>query len=82
MAYTPRNVSIGQGALVMTSEEFVNGYQAGHLSYILESHATLGTDEELITLMLKRLVSREHSTRYSAGYIVGWIAALASKQVR
>ena len=79
MNYTPRTVSIGQGSLVMSSEEFVNGYQAGHLAYMLESRAGVFTDEALINQIMMRLTSREHTIRYSAGYVVGLVTALASK---
>ncbi|MEO9030224.1 MAG: hypothetical protein ABI413_15565 [Ktedonobacteraceae bacterium] len=80
MDYKQRNVSVGQGCMVMTSEDFVNGYQAGHLSYMLEARSVKFTDEALISLLTRKLGNTEHSTHYSAGYIVGWIATLASKE--
>ncbi|MEO7019118.1 MAG: hypothetical protein ABI234_03095 [Ktedonobacteraceae bacterium] len=78
--YQPRNVAVGQGCMVMTSEDFVNGYQAGHLSYMLEARAVTVTDEALIALIMSRLASKDYSECYNAGYVVGWIAALASKE--
>lgn len=78
--FQPRKVAVGQGSLVMTSEDFVNGYQAGHLSYLLEARAVAMTDKALITLILGRLARKDQSERYNMGYVVGWIAALASKE--
>ena len=82
MSDTPRNVSVGHGFMVMSSEDFVNGYQAGHLSYMLEGRAMHFTDEELLALIRERVACTEYSERYSVGYIVGWIVALASKQCK
>ncbi|MGH2508861.1 MAG: hypothetical protein ACRDHZ_15865, partial [Ktedonobacteraceae bacterium] len=80
VAYPPRDISVGQGRMIMTSEDFVNGYQAGHLSYALEARTATLTDEEIITRILGRLARKDDGERYSAGYIVGWIAALASRE--
>jgi hypothetical protein len=78
--YQRRNVSVGQGCIVMTSEDFVNGYQAGHLSYMLEARTVMVTDEALMTLIADRFANKDQSERYNAGYIVGWLAALVCKE--
>lgn len=78
--YQPRNVSVGHGSIIMTSEDFINGYQAGHLSYMVEARTVMVTDEALMALILDKLTSVGESERYSVGYIVGWIAALVSKE--
>lgn len=81
MSYTSRHVLVGQGCMVMSSEDFVNGFQAGHLSYMLEARTAKFTDEALTTMIKKRREQQEHSERYNAGYIAGWIVALASKNM-
>jgi hypothetical protein len=78
--YQRRNVSVGQGCIVMTSEDFVNGYQARHLSSLLEARTEMVTDEALLTLIRDRFASQDHRERYNAGYIVGWLAALVCKE--
>lgn len=67
--YQHKNVSVGHGCIVMTSEDFVNGYQAGHLSYMLEARAMTMTDEALITLIIGRLANKDYSERYNTGCI-------------
>lgn len=78
-SYQPKNVSVGRGWILMTSEDFINGYQAGHLAYMVEARAVTVTEEALITLLIDKLASHNESPRYRTGYIVGWIAALVSK---
>lgn len=77
-AYLPRNITVGQGSLIMTSEDFVNGYHAGYLSSLLGARMAHLTDEALITLILEKLARKDASERYRAGYVVGWIVALTS----
>lgn len=75
----PRPVSVGNGLLVMTTEEFINGYQAGHLAYMSQSRTVLLTDETVIIHLLDKLEDIRVTDRYGVGYIVGWVAALAYK---
>jgi hypothetical protein len=79
MAITPRMVPVGRGSLLMTSEEFLNGYQAGHLAYMTEARAVAFSDERLRTLIMDKLESMDDSERYNVGYVVGWIVSLACK---
>ncbi len=75
----PKPVSVGNGLLVMTTEEFINGYQAGHLAYMSQSRTTILIDETVIIHLLDKLEDIHFTDRYSVGYVVGWIAALVSK---
>ncbi len=72
-------VPIGRGSLAITSEDFLNGFQAGHLSYMVNRSEVLSSDESLTTLFLDKLECMDHSSRYSMGYVVGWLATLANK---
>ncbi|HEU5376686.1 MAG TPA: hypothetical protein VFV38_14720 [Ktedonobacteraceae bacterium] len=76
---TARPLSIGNGVLFATSEDFLNGYQAGHLAYIAQKCAAPSSDEELSALFLEKLESMETSSLYAVGFIVGWLNTLASK---
>lgn len=76
-----RTITVGNGALIATSEDFVNGYQAGHLAYMQQGRFTLFTDSRLIGLMMEKLESLAYTEHYSTGYVVGWIATLAAKGI-
>ena len=76
---TPRTISVGSGSLVVTSEAFLNGYQAGHLAYMTDGLATVVTDTSLTTLIIEKLESGEHSDAYNTGFVVGWITTLVNK---
>jgi len=78
----PKTISVGNGSLLITTEDFVNGYQAGHLAYMNQGSAALLTDEMLRTLMMDKLESMDHSERYCVGYVVGWIVSLAHKGLK
>jgi hypothetical protein len=72
-----RTIPVGNGSLLITTEDFVNGYQAGHLAYMNHGRTALLTDETLRTLMMDKLEDMGHSERYCVGYVVGWIVSLA-----
>lgn len=74
-----RNVLVKRGCVKMDSEAFINGYQAGHLSYMLESRLTACTEETLLDLLSTRLNNSAPGMRYNAGYIVGWITTLLTQ---
>lgn len=76
---TPRTVQVGTGSLLITKEDFLNGYQAGHLACMTEGRSVLFTDETLRMLIMDKLESLEYSEPYSVGYVVGWIVSLATK---
>jgi len=72
-------IAVGNGALLATTEDFVNGYQAGHLAYMQQGRHTLFTDSLLIGLIMEKLESVVYTEPYCIGYVVGWIATLAHK---
>lgn len=78
-ALTPRMIPIGNSSLLLTNEQFLNGYQAGHLAYMADGRITQFSDTSLITLIMDKLESLEHSEAYAVGYVVGWIVTFASK---
>jgi hypothetical protein len=75
----PRTILIGQGTLFIHDEDFINGYQAGHLSYRLQATTTTFTNTSVTEMLLDKLASVESREQYSVGFIVGWIATLVLK---
>jgi hypothetical protein len=77
---TPRTISVGNGSLLITDETFLNGYQAGHLSYMADGRAVQFSDSSLTALIMDKLESMDHPEAYCVGYVVGWISTFASKE--
>lgn len=75
----PRTLTIGINVLVLTSEDFLNGYQAGHLSYMAEFRTLALTDRALTELLLAALEDTGHTEAYCMGFVVGWLATFACK---
>ena len=76
---TAKLVPVGNGFILMSSEEFATGYQAGHLAYMSERPSAPHTDEQLTELFMERLEDVALSTPYSMGFVVGWLATLSTK---
>lgn len=74
-----RTILIGQGTLLVNDEDFINGYQAGHMAYQLQAKAATFTNTSVTEMMMEKLESLEFKEQYSVGFVVGWIATLASK---
>lgn len=72
-------ISIGNGFILLTHEEFASSYQAGHLAYMVEKHRLPCSDQQLTSLFLERLEDVHYSSPYGIGFIVGWIITLANK---
>lgn len=79
---TARPLSIGNGVIFVASEDFLNGYQAGHLAYMAQRCTAPCTDDELTSMFLEKLEDTASSSLYSIGFIVGWLNTLASKGTR
>jgi hypothetical protein len=75
----PRTIPIGANALLLTSEDFMNGYQAGHLAYMTHGREMQWSDTSLRTLLMDMLESMEFSEAYCFGYVVGWLVTFACK---
>ena len=76
-----RTVKVGTGILLATKTDFVNGYQAGHLTYraATAKHPYPYSDEEITDLFLEKLEDMTLSCPYGIGFAVGWLATLAAK---
>ncbi len=63
--------------MLVNSEDFLNGYQAGHLAYMLVCRTFHVTNESITTIMMEKLESMDYPEQYSVGYCIGWIATFA-----
>ena len=71
-------VAVGKGFILVTSEDFLNGYQAGHLEYRVNGQAVTHSDEQITDLFFEKLEDMENSSLYGIGFAVGWLHTLAS----
>src|SRR5260370_34635339 len=72
-------VPVGTGTILITSEDFLNGFQAGHLAHKIDYSTTQISDRHLTSLLMEKLEDVDHTELYNFGYIVGWFATLAGK---
>lgn len=72
-------VPVGSGSLAITSEDFLNGFQAGHLAYMADATKVCCSDRHLTSLLMEKLEDVDHTELYNFGYVVGWLATLANK---
>ena len=78
--FEPRTISIGSNQLLFTDEDFLNGYQTGHLAYMANGRAVRFSDTSLRKLLMAMLENVEFSDAYGFGYVVGWLVAFISKE--
>lgn len=71
--------NIATTTIVVTDDEFANGYQTGYLRYRTDAPTKTRTDMDIYTLYVGTMTSVRHSGRYHAGYVMGWTAALLGK---
>ena len=72
-------VPVGTGCILITSEDFLNGFQAGHLAHKIDYSTVQISDRHLTSLLMEQLECVDHTELYNSGYIVGWFATLANK---
>jgi len=80
--FVPRNVPVGANQLLLTDEAFLDGYQAGHLTYMVNGRAMQFSDTSLRALLMAMLENMDFPEAYCFGYVVGWLVTFASKQPR
>src|SRR5260370_18698228 len=72
-------VPVGTGSILITSEDFLNGFQAGRLAHKIDYSTAQISDRHLTSLLMEQLECVDHTELYNSGYIVGWFATLANK---
>lgn len=65
--------------MLVNSEDFLNGYQAGHLAFSLDVRLFQVTNEHVTAIMMEKLEDIDCPEQYSIGYCIGWITTLATK---
>ena len=67
---------IGNSVVLVADDEFANAYQVGYLTYKLDDSKKTLSDMELYALFFGVMTGVQHSGRYNAGYLTGWVAGL------
>jgi hypothetical protein len=70
---------IGQVTIILSDDQFLNGYQAGHLQYMLGYRARLLSDEDIYHFLVTNLLTDPPSHRWNAGYVMGWLITMHEK---
>jgi hypothetical protein len=77
-------MAVGQGTILVNNEDFINGYQAGHLACMLDCRAFASgyyasTNDNITEIMMEKLEDVDLPWQYGIGYCIGWIATFATK---
>jgi hypothetical protein len=75
----PRIITIGKGTMLVDNEDFINGYQAGHLACTLDCRHFPVTNENVIAIFMEKLEDIDLPWQYGLGYCIGWTATLTTK---
>ena len=75
-----RTILVGKGSILVESEHFINGYQAGSLAYRADQRRYIITNQTVTTVLIEKLENPDIPEQYGIGYCVGWIVALATKE--
>ena len=82
---TIRHLQFGEKGIIRltgTDEDFVNGYQAGSLTYARSASTHQQTDATITSLLVQTMDSIGQSDRYSAGFVLGWLNSLGEKGIK
>ncbi len=74
-----KRITVGKGSIVVDNDDFLNGYQSGHMACRLEMKQATFTNTSLTEMMMEKLESMTIPEQYSVGYIVDYISTLALK---
>lgn len=74
-----RSILLGTVTILLTNQQFVDGYQNGYLRFRLSGPSIRMTDYEVYTFLLTNLRDFHYPDRWNAGYVLGWITALVER---
>ena len=63
----------------LAAQEFINGFQAGHLAYMAYWRNTVLIDTLVVIALMKRQPGLQSSLVFTCGYLVGWLTTLVRK---
>ncbi len=72
----PRVILIGKGSVLVENEQFINGYQAGHMACRIDCRKYAMTSENITGILKEKMEDIRTNEQYCIGYCVGWIATL------
>lgn len=71
---------IGNATIIVTDDDFVNGYQIGYLRYHVDYKGRDLTDRDIYSYIMRTCLDVQHSDRSNAGRIAGWVAAMHEQE--
>ncbi len=82
----PATLTIGRSCVALTSDPvaalaFLNGFQAGHLTYMVYGKRARLYDTDLVMLIVARKNARHVSLWFNTGFLVGYLTTLTQKGV-
>ncbi len=72
-------IQIGKGSILVDNEQFINGYQAGHIACTIDRRTYAMTSANITGILKEKMEGVQEREQYCIGYCVGWVATLASK---
>ncbi len=70
-------LQLGNSPITLKDDEFGNGFQVGYLHFLKDFQGKPITDELLYTVIAQNIMDVHRTDRCNAGYLVGFIVALA-----
>jgi hypothetical protein len=70
----PPVMHIGKAIILLTlGEDFRNGYQAGHMTYLLKRYTYRFSDREFTHILVAAIDQEQESDLFNAGFVTGWL---------
>ncbi len=73
------SLTIGTTTITVADDTFANAFQIGYLRFKVDYHNKPLTDMDIYAFYVGTMTSVQHSGRYGAGYLTGWVAALLER---
>ena len=73
------SLTIGNTTITIADETFADAFQIGYLRFKADYLNKPLTDMDIYALYVGTITSVQHSGRYGAGLLTGWVAALLER---
>ena len=73
------SLTIGNTTIAVTDETFADAFQIGYLRFKADYVNKPLTDMDIYALYVGTITSVQHSGRYGAGLLTGWVAGLLER---
>ncbi len=74
-----QRIIIGKGNIIVDNEQFINGYQAGHIACTIDRRKYVMTSDNITGILKEKMEDVQEREQYSIGYCVGWISTFVLK---